>query len=164
MRPSRIMAVTKIGHEEWKTEESIKAIHGKLKMLFEELRPLERLKGHPSRLALRYFAHICSLSRSRSNGCKEMADCCKSGRKRCFCQTLMEREPVYMKIVSKITGYVIELYPMLKKFIEADGCLYTIMQKAIHGCIQASLLWYRLLKKLLEMLGYKMSEMDRCIF
>jgi hypothetical protein len=38
------------------------------------------------------------------------------------------------------------------------------MLKAMYGCIQASPLWYQLLKKLLEELGYKMSETDKCVF
>jgi hypothetical protein len=81
-----------------------------------------------------------------------------------FVQTPMQGESVYVRVDQKITAYVIELYPALKEFVEADGCLYTVMLKAIYGCIQASSLWYRLPKKLLEDLGYTMSETDRCVF
>jgi hypothetical protein len=81
-----------------------------------------------------------------------------------FLQMPMEGESVYMRVDRKITAYVINLYPALKEFVEADGCLYTVMLKAMYGCIQASPLWYQLLKKLLEELGYKMSETDKCVF
>ncbi len=81
-----------------------------------------------------------------------------------FVQTLMDRESVYMKIDPKITAYVVNLYPKFKEFVEADGCLYTVMLKAMYGCIQASSLWYRMLKKLLEQFGYEMSQTDHCVF
>jgi hypothetical protein len=70
----------------------------------------------------------------------------------------MEGEPVYMKVNPKIMRYVIKLFPDLMKYVEEDGCIYTIMLKAMYGCIQASSLWYRLLKKILEGLGYMMSK------
>jgi predicted SpoU family rRNA methylase len=38
------------------------------------------------------------------------------------------------------------------------------MLKAMYGCIQASALWYALIKKFLEDQGYQVSETDRCVF
>jgi hypothetical protein len=38
------------------------------------------------------------------------------------------------------------------------------MLKAMYGCIQASVLWYALIKKFLENQGYQVSAMDWCIF
>jgi hypothetical protein len=67
-----------------------------------------------------------------------------------FVQTPMEGEPVYMKVDPKITRYVIKLFPDLMEFVEEDGCLYTVMLKAMYGCIQASSLWYRFLKGILD--------------
>jgi hypothetical protein len=81
-----------------------------------------------------------------------------------FVQTPMEGESVFMRVDRKITEYVIELYPEMKKYVDDDGCLYTVMLKAMYGCIQASSLWYKLLKKTLEDLGYVRSETDHCVF
>jgi hypothetical protein len=81
-----------------------------------------------------------------------------------FIQMPMTGEPIYMKIDPKMTKYVIELYPHLKEMVEADGCLYTMMLKAMYRCIQASALWYALIRKFLEDLGYKVSETDQCVF
>jgi hypothetical protein len=53
-----------------------------------------------------------------------------------FLQTPMSGEPVYMKLDPKITKYAIELRPDLKRYVEADGCLYTLMLKAMYGCVQ----------------------------
>jgi hypothetical protein len=45
-----------------------------------------------------------------------------------------------------------------------DDCLYTLMLKAIYGCVQASALWYALIRRTLEEGEYKASETDHCIF
>jgi hypothetical protein len=76
----------------------------------------------------------------------------------------MEGEPVYMRIDNKISKYVVEEFPELGRYMEEDGCIYTILQKAMYGCVQASALWYKLLRKVLEGLGYEASETDRCVF
>jgi hypothetical protein len=81
-----------------------------------------------------------------------------------FVQTPMKGEPVYMKIDPKISRYVINMFPELRSMLEEDGCLYTLLLKAMYGCIQASALWYELIKSFLEELGYECSETDRCVF
>jgi hypothetical protein len=69
-----------------------------------------------------------------------------------------------MKLDRKMTGYVLELFPEMKKNIEEDNCLYTLMLKAVYGCVQASALWYALIRRTLEEGGYEISETDRCVF
>ncbi len=81
-----------------------------------------------------------------------------------FVETPMEGEDVFMRIDRKITMYVVDMYPKLEEFVEEDGCIYTVMLKAMYGCIQASSLWYKFLKKSLEELGYEQSETDKCVF
>jgi hypothetical protein len=80
-----------------------------------------------------------------------------------FVQTPMEGE-VYMKVNRKMASYVINLFPDLKEMVHDDGCLYTLLLKAMYGCIQASALWYALIQSFLDELGYKCSETDRCVF
>jgi len=62
-----------------------------------------------------------------------------------FLQTPMEGEPTYMKLDKKMMKYVIEMFPELEGYVEEDDCLYTLMLKAIYGCVQASALWYVLI-------------------
>jgi hypothetical protein len=76
----------------------------------------------------------------------------------------MKGEPVYMKIDPKISWYVVNMFPELGDMLEEDGCLYTLLLKAMYGCIQASALWYELIKLFLVELGYECSETDRCVF
>ncbi len=81
-----------------------------------------------------------------------------------FVQTPMSGEPVYMKLDPKITKYAVELCPELQEYVEADGCLYTLLLKALYGCIQASALWYALIRSVLEEFGYEVSKTDQCVF
>jgi hypothetical protein len=76
-----------------------------------------------------------------------------------FLQTPMEGEPAYMKLDRKITKYVNEMFPVLLKYVEEDDCL-----QHIYGCVQASALWYALIRQALEEGGYEVSQTDRCVF
>jgi hypothetical protein len=81
-----------------------------------------------------------------------------------FVQTPMRGEPVYMRVDPKISRYVIEMFPRLKEMLESDGCLYTLLLKAMYGCVQASALWYALIWGFVEELGYECSPTNRCAF
>jgi hypothetical protein len=41
--------------------------------------------------------------------------------------------------------------------------MFVKMLKAMYGCVQASLLWYKLLVQVLASIGFVVSEVDRCI-
>jgi len=81
-----------------------------------------------------------------------------------FVQTPMKGEPVYMKVDLKISRYVIEMFLKLKEMLETDGCLYMLLLKAMYGCVQASALWYALIRSFLEELEYVCSPTDRYVF
>jgi hypothetical protein len=205
-RPSRFMAVTKAIHEEWKSEENVKAINAEIKILFEDLkalRPVKRasIKGGTKVLRSHMFvvekflvigefdkmkARLVADGRDQESNMyldkasptvalhsvftilgimatKKWLQVAKVDVKGAFVQTPMEGQDVFMKIDRKITKYVVDMYPKLKEFMEEDGCIYTVMLKAMYGCVQASSFWYKFLKKSLEELGYERSEMDKCI-
>ncbi len=48
--------------------------------------------------------------------------------------------------------------------LKVKKCLYPLLLKAMYGCIQASTLWYALIRSFLEEMGYECSETDRCVF
>jgi hypothetical protein len=81
-----------------------------------------------------------------------------------FVQTPMTGPPIYMKLDPKVMGYAKELYPELNEYQWRDECLYTILLKAMYGCVQASALWYALIRHELEKMEYKVSETDKCVF
>jgi len=88
----------------------------------------------------------------------------KIDTKGAFVQTPMKGEPVYMRVDPRISRVVIEMFQKLKEMLELDGCLYTLHLKAMYGCVQASALWYALIRSFLEELDYECSPTDRCVF
>jgi hypothetical protein len=50
-----------------------------------------------------------------------------------------------VRLDPKVVRYAKEMYPELDEFQWKDDCLYTIMLKAMYGCVQASALWYALI-------------------
>jgi hypothetical protein len=75
----------------------------------------------------------------------------------------MEGDPIYMKIGRDLASKVVKLYPEYKEFIDEKGNLFVEMLKAMYGCVQASLLWHRLLVKVLKGMGFEQSEVDPCV-
>jgi hypothetical protein len=65
----------------------------------------------------------------------------------------MSGEPTYIKLDPKISRYAVEMYPELEKILESEGCLYTVLLKALYRCVQASALWYVLIRNELQRLG-----------
>jgi hypothetical protein len=81
-----------------------------------------------------------------------------------FVLTPMSGPPIYMRLDLKVVRYAKEMYPELDEFQWKDDSLYTIMLKAMYGCVQASALWYALIRYEIEKMGYQVSETDPCVF
>jgi hypothetical protein len=81
-----------------------------------------------------------------------------------FVQTPMSGPPIFMRLDPKVVRYAKEMYPELDEFQWKDDCLYTIMLKAMYGCVQASALWYALIRYEIKKMGYQVSETDPCVF
>jgi len=81
-----------------------------------------------------------------------------------FVQTPMSCPPIYMKLDPRIMRMAKEMYPEFNEFIWDDNCLYTILLKAMYGCVQASALWYALIRSIIEGMNYTVSETDKCVF
>jgi hypothetical protein len=75
----------------------------------------------------------------------------------------MEGETIYLKVGKDIVRHIVEQFPEYKNLVTGDGTLFVKMLKTIYGCVQASLLWYKLLVQVLEGIGFKVSEVDRCV-
>jgi hypothetical protein len=107
---------------------------------------------HSVLMALAWFA-----------GNMEQHTLCKIDVKGAFVQTPMEGETIYLKIGKDITRHIVEQFPQYKHLVTSDGALFVKMLKAMYGCVQASLLWYKLLVQVLKGIGFKVSEVDRCV-
>jgi hypothetical protein len=83
---------------------------------------------------------------------------CKIDVKGAFIQTPMEGEPIYMKISKGLASRVVRLYPEYARFVDEKGNIFVQMLKAMYGCVQASLLWHKLLVKVLKDIGFQQCE------
>jgi hypothetical protein len=96
-------------------------------------------------------------------GCLDQYEVCKIDVKGAFIQTPMEGDPIYMRIGRDLASKVVKLYPEYNEFIDEKGNLFVEMLKAMYGCVQASLLWHRLLVKVLKGMGFEQCEVDPCV-
>ena len=74
---------------------------------------------------------------------------------------------VIMKVRGRLVDWLIELSPAdyKDKVVYERGVkvLYLLVEKAIYGMLEASLIWYRTLRKDLEQIGFKFNTYDFCI-
>jgi hypothetical protein len=88
---------------------------------------------------------------------------CKIDVKGAFVQTPMKGEKIYLKVGKDIAKHVVELCQEYAGFVNEDGVMYVKMLKAMYGCVQASLLWYQLLIRVLSGIGFSVCEVDQCV-
>jgi hypothetical protein len=88
---------------------------------------------------------------------------CKINVKGAFIQTPMKGEPIFLKIGKDIIKHILEAFPEYANFVTSNGGMYVRMLKAMYGCVQASLLWYKLLVEVLSGIGFVVCEVDRCV-
>ena len=71
---------------------------------------------------------------------------------------------VHMRLNKVLTGMLVELRPEFAEFVEADGTCVVHLDKALYGCLEASLLWYKDLRSTLEAFGYVVNPHESCVF
>jgi hypothetical protein len=63
-----------------------------------------------------------------------------------------------------MTAMLLEIDASYKEFVEADGTVVVALDKALYGCVEASMLWYgELCSKLIED-GFTQNPYDLCTF
>ena len=73
---------------------------------------------------------------------------------------------VLIKIMGESADIMCKVEPSYMKFVTNERgkkTLYLKLTKALYGCIQSALLWYRTFKGCLEGLGFKLNPYDPCV-
>ncbi len=96
--------------------------------------------------------------------CNPQYEVAKIDVKGAFIQTEMSGTSVYVKCVGKLRDKVLKVFPHMQEYVGDDGVLYSVLRKALFGCVQASRLWYLKLSGFLKRVGYTNSEVDPCVF
>jgi len=73
---------------------------------------------------------------------------------------------VLMKLEGVTVDIMLELDPGLEDFVAVENgkrVLYMQLMKALYGCLQSALLWYKLFSSTLEGLGFEINPYDLCV-
>ena len=73
-------------------------------------------------------------------------------------------EEVLMRIDKECTNVLCEVDSSYRPFVSTDGSLVVRLKKALYGCIQSALLWYRELSTFLVSIGFTANPYDECVF
>ena len=95
---------------------------------------------------------------ARYNYCVKTADV-----KGAYLNAIM-KEKVLMKLNNQLTSILSEIDPTCIPFINDDGTIDVILDKALYGCVESGKLWYELISKHLLDIGYKKHPQDNCVF
>ena len=81
-----------------------------------------------------------------------------------FLEARMTGETVYLRLDKLMVQLLEEIDPASVPFVNDDGELIVKLDKALYGCLQASLLWYNRLSDVLVACGYEKNAVDPCVF
>jgi hypothetical protein len=70
---------------------------------------------------------------------------------------------VFMRISKEVSQILANLDHTFSKFINADGTLVVELDRALYGCIESALLWFRELSGFLTKIGFVTNPYDACV-
>jgi Reverse transcriptase (RNA-dependent DNA polymerase) len=71
---------------------------------------------------------------------------------------------VHMRLDRVMCDMLIRLKPSYNKFLDAKGCLFVLLNRALYGCVESAALWYDNLRETMTSLGYERNPHDVCVF
>ena len=73
----------------------------------------------------------------------------------------MEGEEIFMKLNKILSDILCQICPEYEIYRDPESSEITVqLLKALYGCIQSALLWYKVLKKVIEEIGFQMNIYD----
>ena len=73
---------------------------------------------------------------------------------------MIDDKPVFMRI----TAILGQLDAKFEKYLDSKGSVIVKLDKALHGCVESAVLWYKDLRATLEEDGYIVNPYDLCVF
>jgi hypothetical protein len=74
----------------------------------------------------------------------------------------MKRE-VIMRVESRLAKLLVKINPDRYQ-LDADGCIYVVLEKALYGCVESARLWYEEISSTLLGAGLVANGKDPCVF
>jgi hypothetical protein len=73
-------------------------------------------------------------------------------------------EEVHMEINEILTSLLLTIRPELAEFVDEEGRLTVLLEKAMYGCDESARLWYNTFSTYLINEGFKVNPVEKCIF
>ena len=77
---------------------------------------------------------------------------------------MMDDKPVYMRIGPLVTAILAQLDTKYEKYQDGNGAIIVKLDKALYGCVESAVLWYKDLRATLETDGFVVNPYDLCVF
>jgi len=71
---------------------------------------------------------------------------------------------VFMRLDSIPSAIAAKLDPRFSKYVADNGSQVGRLKKALYGCLQSALLWYKHISNILTKLGFTANSYDQCVF
>jgi len=71
---------------------------------------------------------------------------------------------VHMRLDALMSKLLIQLAPSYSQYLDDNGCMVVELDKALYGCVEASVLWYNDLRSKLTAFGFVANPYDQCVF
>ena len=70
---------------------------------------------------------------------------------------------VFMKLDSAVASVMVDVDPAAKEYLQPNGTLFVKLKKALYGCRQSGLLWFKHLSSFLLKLKFVPNSRDKCV-
>jgi len=71
---------------------------------------------------------------------------------------------VHMRLDPTMARLLVQIAPEYGQYLDDSGCMIVELDKALYGCVEASLLWYNDLCSKLVAFGFVANPYDQCVF
>lgn len=76
----------------------------------------------------------------------------------------IERDDLYMSLDKDASDMLVELDPTYEVCRRPSGRCAVLLKKALYGCLESALLWYRHIHDTLTQAGYTQNQYDKCVY
>lgn len=71
---------------------------------------------------------------------------------------------VHMRLDKLMTSMLLKIDSSYQEYVQSNGTLVVQLDKALYGCVEAAMLWFRHLKRTLIDNGFTQNKYDECVF
>ena len=77
---------------------------------------------------------------------------------------MIDGKPVHMRIDPLMTAILTQLDAKYEQFQDSKGSTIVKLDRALYGCVESAVQWYKNLRSTLEADGYVVNQYDLCVF